>query len=146
MQRTQPLCKSNFVLAAWLIGTVSFGCTSRARDPKVNPEESSNLSTIDFAYDRATKELGRPPANAEELKPYLKEVGDPDAILVSPRDGRPYVIIWGVNFRKVPIKSMPPPILVYEEQGLNGKRYVLTPMGVMSVSDKQFATAEFAQP
>src|SRR5579864_5125271 len=111
------------------------GCT-RTTLPAVKQQDTSNLTTISLAYNRATDKLGRPPKDLDELKPFLKELGDPDAILRSPHDGLPYVILFGRNIRKVDV--MPPPIIVYEQQGANGMRYVLTAMGVQPMSDEEF--------
>ena len=118
------------------------GCSRSSPAPLVKPGEGDNLSKIQRAYDQATKKLGRPPARVTELYPFLKEVGDPERILCSPRDGLPYVIICGVDFRKLPITTMPPPIMAYEQFGANGYRYVLTVMGVMPMRDEEFAKAK----
>jgi len=104
--------------------------------------DGDNLSKIQRAYDLAVKSLGRPPARVEELRPFLKDAGDPDQILRSPRDGQPYVVLCGVDFRKLRIDSIPPPIMAYEDTGKDGKRYVLTVMGVMPMSNAEFAKAK----
>jgi hypothetical protein len=104
----------------------------------VKPEETENLSKIGAAYDQATERLGHPPKGPEQLQPFLKQYGDPETILRSPHDGLPYVILWGKNIRNTPIDTMPPPILAYEQQGVNGKRYVLTAMGIMPMTDEEF--------
>src|SRR5947207_6280163 len=75
-----------------LLAVASAGCQSRA--PAVKEGESNNLAKIQTAYDSATRKLGRPPANLEELNPHLRELGDPTELLRSPRDGQPYVILW----------------------------------------------------
>jgi hypothetical protein len=133
----------------WLLSLWgSAGCSSSTSRPPVKLEETANLSQIARAYDLATERLGHPPADANQLKPFLAEVsgGDPDTVLVSPHDGQPYVIIWGVQFRKAPIQVMPPPILAYEQKGVAGKRYVLTTMGVLPMTDSDFAKATFLKP
>jgi hypothetical protein len=106
--------------------------------------ETENLSKIERAFDNATAKLGHPPANVEQLKPFLQEFGDAEQILRSPRDGEPYVIIYGVDIRK-PFE-MPPPIWAHEKSGANGKRYVLTVMGSRSMTDEEFAKAKFVTP
>ena len=115
------------------------GC-SRTTLPAVKLQETGNLTTIGLAYNRATDKLGRPPKDLEELKPHLKDLGDPDAILRSPHDGLPYVILFGRDIRKV--NEMPPPIIAYEQQGANGMRYVLTTMGIRPMTDAQFQEAD----
>src|SRR6516164_5123126 len=112
------------------------GCSSA--HPVVNQKDAENLTRIGAAYDRATKQLGHPPQNPEQLKPFLKEYGDPETILRSPQDRLPYVILWGRNIRNSAIQTMPPPIIAYEQQGANGKRYVLPAMGIMPMTDEEF--------
>jgi hypothetical protein len=105
--------------------------------PAVKQNEADNLVKIQTAYNLATKELGRPPANLDELLPRLKQHGDPDTLLRSPRDGQPYVINWKVDIHN--IQTMPPPVVAYEQKGAGGKHYVLTVMGIMPTSDEDFA-------
>jgi hypothetical protein len=105
--------------------------------PVINQNEADNLVKIQTAYNLATKELGRPPANLDELLPRLKQFGDPDTLLRSPRDGQPYVINWKVDIHN--IQSLPPPVVAYEQKGAGGKHYVLTVMGIMPTSDEEFA-------
>jgi hypothetical protein len=124
----------------YLLACAALAGCARAPLPAVKQEDTANLSTIGLAYNRATDKLGRPPKDLEELKPFLKELGDPEAILRSPHDGQPYVILFGRNIRKADV--MPPPIIVYEQQGANGTRYVLTTMGVRPMSDEEFQKAD----
>jgi len=114
------------------------GCSSRARRV-VKTSETENLTKILAAYDQATRQLGRPPANLEEFKPFLTPYGNADEILRSPNDGQPYGLVWGVDVRKSSLHMMPPPALAYETQGVNGKRYVLTVMGVVPMTEEEFA-------
>jgi hypothetical protein len=130
---------AQFTWLFFLLCAALAGC-ARATLPVVKQQDTSNLTTISLAYNRATDKLGRPPKDLDELKPHLKELGDPDAILRSPHDGQPYVILFGRNIRKVDV--MPPPIIAYEQQGANGSRYVLTAMGVQPMSDEEFKKAD----
>src|SRR5688500_1657546 len=84
------------------------GCGSRPTVQAV-PESHQNLRNISFAYAQATDSLGRGPLNKEELKPFLKKMGDPAEILRSPVDGQEFVIHWGLDYRKM--KSGSPPVL-----------------------------------
>ena len=112
------------------------GCSS---SPAVKPDEARNLHKIQTAYDAVARQLGRPPANLGELRPQLEPLGDPEQILRSPRDGLPYVILWGVDPSQA--RTMPPPIVAYEKVGANGKHYALTVMGVVPMSDQELANA-----
>ncbi|HEY7155179.1 MAG TPA: hypothetical protein VH575_14550 [Gemmataceae bacterium] len=92
----------------------------------------------------ADLKIGHPPRSEDELKRCFKEIGetgDPDQVLRSPRDGEPYVILYGppldADARDV--------ILAYEKNGAEGKRYVLTQARrVQVMTDGEFAAAKFA--
>jgi hypothetical protein len=105
----------------------------------VKASDTENLTRILAAYDQATRQLGRPPANLEEFRPFLTPYGNADEILRSPHDGQPYGVVWGVDVRKSSLHTMPPPTLAYERHGVNGKRYVLTVMGVVPMTEEEFA-------
>jgi hypothetical protein len=105
--------------------------------------ETTNLAKIQTAYLAAIEKNHRPPADEAEAMPFLEPLGKPAEILVSPIDHEPYVILWGVDWRKSPIPSMPPPIVAYEKTGQNGVRRVLTVMGVQTMTDDEFARATF---
>ncbi|HKI36702.1 MAG TPA: serine/threonine-protein kinase [Gemmataceae bacterium] len=53
----------------------------------------ARLSGIALAYVLASADLGRPPRRPEELGPFIK--ADEDRL--SPRDGKPFVVAWGVD-------------------------------------------------
>jgi hypothetical protein len=83
------------------------------------------LLRIGPAYARATVSLHRPPANREELVPFLGRNGSEETFLRSPNDGEDFVIIWDVDIRKLPIGGKDLPVIAYEKRGQDGKRYVL---------------------
>jgi hypothetical protein len=111
----------------------------------VKAAETENLTKILAAYDQATRQLGRPPANLEEFKPFLTPYGNADEILRSPHDGQPYGFVWGVNVQKSSLHTMPPSTLAYERQGVDGKRYVLTVMGIVPMTEEEFAQLKLAK-
>jgi hypothetical protein len=128
-------------VSCWLLSLLACGTLagcSTSPHLSVKQHDAENLSRIGMAYDQATRQLGHPPQNAEQLKPFLKQHGDPETILRSSHDGLPYVVLWGRNSRATASKTMPPPILAHEQQGVNGVRYVLTVMGVMPMTDEEF--------
>ena len=51
--------------------------------------------------------------------------GDADKALISPSDGQPYEITWGVVPNRPPRSMKVSPFLVWEKSGKDGKRYVL---------------------
>jgi hypothetical protein len=122
------------------------GCGSS--DPKIivltKPEQ--HLTWIAMAYREAYDRLGRGPKNADELKPYLKEFGDPEELLISPNDRQPYVVVWNVN----PNQGGPTlyegmwQIIAYELKGSGGKRAVTDIRGrPMTVPDEDFSKLTF---
>src|SRR5687767_2160844 len=59
-------------------------------------EATEQIRKVGTAYMKAHQAKRRSPT-AEELKPYLKQHGDPDKLLTSPRDGKPWVIVPGFS-------------------------------------------------
>jgi hypothetical protein len=140
-RRTGPLFLAAAILA------VAVGCSSS--EPNVIPlsDSEKNLSHIVMAYIEAHSKLGRPPKSEDDLKPFLKEFGNPDELLVSPTDGQPYVVIWGVD----PTQGGPTDyqgmwqIIAYEKAGAGGKRAVTDVRGrPMTVPDEDFPKLRFA--
>jgi hypothetical protein len=119
----------------WLLGlAMAAGC---GPPPAVSPQEQDHLGTLFAAYADARAKLGRPPASLEELKPHLATYGASEEILTSPRDGQPYIIVWGVDLND-PTNMNPPAALAYEQLGVDGQRVVLTVMGVARMTDDEF--------
>ena len=117
------------------------GCGPAAVEPTA-VTAYENLASINGAYSKATRTLGHPPKNRAELEPFLKELGDPEKILVSPRDGAPYVIVWNVDLR--PGKG-PIPIFAYETRGKDGGRFTSNGRIIVKMSDAEFEKAKFPQ-
>jgi hypothetical protein len=130
--------------AGALTGAGLPGCTGPPQ-PQEN-QAAAHLRTIIQAYDLALYHKGRPPRDAEELKPFLKQLReheDPDVLLRSPNDGQPYEIVWGVNLNQ---DVDPGAVLAYEKQGAEGKRYVIT-VGriVKEMTEAEFSGASLAR-
>jgi hypothetical protein len=96
-------------------------------------EGSERLRNIGLAIDEATTRLGRPPANEEELRPYLAEQGSPDRLLVSPIDNEPYVVLWGIDIRTGELGT----VLAYDRKAQNGLHHVLTAAGVVRLTEAE---------
>lgn len=118
------------------------GCSRSASNVDIGDIEG--LRKVAAAYSRAAARTGHPPAKPADLKPFLPEGEDVERLLISPRDGQPYVILWGVDSR--PGKGGPTPLVIgYEKKGKNGIRFVFLDMGVVSMTDGDFAKANFPQ-
>ena len=119
------------------VAALMAGCS---RGPTQAGSVEQNLRNVGLAYDQTAKKAGRPPRSAEDLKPALQRFGDPEALLVSPNDGQPFVIRWGVQvFRPGPKGVFP--ILAHEAAGVGGKKYVLDNM----LGVRQMTVAELDQ-
>jgi hypothetical protein len=122
---------------------VVLGCGGPATvTAPADPVSSSMMKIVD-AYRTATIKLNHPPRNMEELKPSLKEKGVTDDMLKSPRDGQPYMIIWGIDITKPPTSGDPRnmPVIIYEKEGAGGKRWVVTQFSPQEMTDEEFAQA-----
>jgi hypothetical protein len=130
---------------AWVLGLlVVVGCSRGGGTTTLTPMED-RLLKIGNAYRNAVRRLGRPPKDFQELRPSLE--GNPtEDFLRSPNDGEPLVIIWGVNYDKLPPGRSGHYYVVaaYEKKGVGGKRYVLRfPLGATALTDEQWKKADF---
>jgi hypothetical protein len=128
----------------WLPGLlVLVGC-SRS-DPAIEKPENANLAQLLQAYSEASGQLGHSPKNMAELRPFLEKQGDPEKILVSPRDHKPYEIRWGVSLRGFSPDIKMPAIVAYEQEGVDGERCVLTISGMLFMDETEFERARKAR-
>jgi hypothetical protein len=127
---------------AWILGLlVATGC-SRPRAVEPNQTEE-RLLKVGNAYRNAVARLGHAPKDFEELKPDLDK-GTTEEFLRSPNDGEKFVVIWGVNFDKLPRSGDPFVVAVYEKKGANGKRYVLRfPLSTCTMTEEEWKSAAF---
>jgi hypothetical protein len=136
--------KLNLVLLG-LISTILGACSA----PETFTEEptKANLRQIAKAYAIFESDKKRPPRDVAELSDILAglhaiNLGPPaEEVLQSPRDKRPFVIIYGSREDG----DAPEAILAYEEQGAEGSRWVLTRGGNLKVlTAEEFGKASFA--
>lgn len=121
------------------------GCGSN--EEKVE-QESSNLKPLMVLYGRYIgQHRGQPPPNEAAFKDFIKSadtgtlvdggVKDVDSLFISSRDKLSYVIVYGTP--KGPPGPGGQPVVAYEQQGLDGRRYVASVLGaVESVDQEQF--------
>lgn len=104
----------------------------------------ANLTQLNNFYIRATEKLKRPPKSLQELKAGSKDAGDIEAVLKSPNDAQPYIIVWNVDpISPKGTKAEGPVIIAYEKVGVGGQRWVLTQWGVSKLSAEEFLQANF---
>jgi hypothetical protein len=120
------------------------GCSSKHTNQQPLSETEERLYTIGKAYIQASAQLNRGPKTISEIKSFLP-ADAPGDLLRSPNDGEEFVILWGVDFNKLPpVDADPFYIGAYEKTGKSGKRYVLRfPIGVVSMTDEEFKAAKF---
>ena len=108
--------------------------------------EESGLKPLAIFYGRfVPQHQGQPPKDEAEFKAYLKEprnleelqkifnVPDVDAMFVSSRDKKPYMVIYGPTSGEGPAGQ---PVVAYEQEGMNGKRFVASKMGAVEEVDE----------
>jgi len=119
------------VLAAVVAMTASAaGCSNGPSKPA--PLEGSNLGRLAMLYTIYMQNNKKPLTNEQELITYAKtlnpagvkslgvDVTQVEQYLTSPRDGKPYRIIFKVQGGD----PANPPVVAYEQVGVNGKREV----------------------
>ena len=116
----------------WLValaGLLAAGCTpAEIRAQKPMDPAMERLLAVSFAYGQFHQAKGREPRGPDDLRGLLAA----DA-LVSPRDGEPFVILWGAEFMPPLGQDARRPILAYEKRGRDGSRYVLTALGYVEL-------------
>jgi hypothetical protein len=118
------------------------GCSSKNPDRTLN-ETEDRLFTFGKAYIQASAQLKRGPKDFSEIKSFLPSDATHD-VLLSPNDGEEFVILWGVDFNKLPPGADPFYVGAYEKKGRDGKRYVLRfPIGVVTMTDDELRSAAF---
>src|SRR5262245_45579402 len=97
---------------------------------------------VAVAYNQAAQRK-KGPVSADDLKPFLKDQGDPNSMLISPLDGKPIVIVPGVTPGMEPGEDERM-IVAYEQSGANGQRMTVDIRGTVAlVADKDFAKIKF---
>jgi hypothetical protein len=98
------------------------------------PTDDSMLRGITRIYAIATRDLGRPPQNMDQLKAVLAPVtDDPAKYLRSTRDGEEFVVVWGLNLANSPANT----VVAYERKGVDGTRLFVTADGEIREATKE---------
>src|SRR5207247_3067413 len=92
-------------------------CGTRVIVRETSDHVGDNLVTLNRIYMAAQRNLGRPARNVEDLRAAAKEYGDLDHLLISPNDGQPYAIVWGVDLGNAPNPTM---VVAHEKVGAGG--------------------------
>ena len=127
------------------VGLACLGCGSPGGEAN-RAREESGLKPLALFYARfVPQHQGKPPKDEAEFKAYLQEpqnleelqkvfnVPNLDALFVSSRDKKPYVVIYGPTSGEGPAGQ---PVVAYEQEGVNGKRFVASKMGAVEEVDE----------
>lgn len=130
------------------------GCGSTSPEA-LQEDTAASLRGLGQAYGQFTLAMGRPPQSEREFRAYLTKVkpGAAEALLKSPRDGQPFVIVWGFDVRRQgagaeggnkQTAEAAGAIYIYERQGSAGQRFVLfTHGGVQLLTEAELRAARF---
>jgi hypothetical protein len=125
------------------LGFLSLGGCSENQSAE---REQSNLKPLSVFYGQYVgQHRGQLPPNEQEFKKYLQtikkerlasmQVKSVDELLVSSRDGKPYVIIYAP-----PLKSGAEPpsttVVAYEQEGKGGTRFIARLLGAIEEVDE----------
>jgi hypothetical protein len=132
------------LIAGLVIIPFTGGCGSEpVKYDETTLKAADQFRKVAVAYNQAAGRK-RQVNSADDLKPFLKEHGDPDALLVSPLDGKPIVVVPGITPGTAPADDEQM-IVAYEREGVNGKRMTVDIRGtVVIVSADDFAQIKFA--
>jgi hypothetical protein len=133
----------SFEQVVLLVGIVGLTGCSQGGGRERNPTED-RLYRLGMVYVRSCHALGRGPGDFGEIKDKIE--GDiPEDCLVSPNDGQPFVIHWGVDVTGLRFTRQNTfYVLAYERTGANGARHVLRyPVGLVLMTDEELRKAAF---
>lgn len=104
----------------------------------ITVESADQIRKVAGAYKSASGK--RRAVTVDDIKQAMKQEGNVDKALISPRDGKPFVIVPGVTGQ-----GDEDPIIAYEQDGVGGKRMTVDIRGtVVLISDADFAKLKFA--
>jgi hypothetical protein len=104
--------------------------------PAIDKPAIERLSLLGEAYLQATQKHNRGPKNSDELKACVAPPHQLEELLVSPHDGKPYVIVWNIDPRQPPATEIPP-LIAYEQEGRGGQHDALTTMGIVRINRQE---------
>ena len=132
------MARSTVSAGVFCLAIVLASCSPSTRSTELSADEEA-IVHVGLAYREASNALKRAPKGIEDLKPYLKKFGDPDKVLISPNDGKPYHIVWGASASRPTKAAQAQRFLAYEEAGKDGTRLAIDfKMNVYHLSNEEF--------
>lgn len=115
------------------------GCSASAKK-EVLTAETSNLKPLSILYGQyQARNENRAPADEADFRNFVQARGqtileqfntDLDGLLVSSRDGEPYVVVYRGD------PAPPSGVVAYERNGVDGERIVAYPFGAVGLADE----------
>lgn len=127
-----------------LAATILPGCGGTETASK--SKEAAPIKPLSVVYGLYVgRHRGQAPPNEAELKAFAAspdakpildtfKVASFESLLTSPRDNKPYVIVYGAP--KGPPGPGMAPVVIYEQQGSGGMRYVASSLGAIEEVDE----------
>jgi hypothetical protein len=121
--------------ACWWTGA---GCQSSAPPPTQQEVHLKQLAVFYGQYTGAHQ--GNGPRNEADFKAFIKKRAagikdeEVNALFVSPRDQKPYVIAYNVRLGAMPQSG--PPFVAHEETGVEGKYFAADALGGVQEVDQ----------
>ncbi len=115
---------------------LAFGGCQSAEKPEV-PQGRITIKRLAILYGQFAG--GRPPRDEEEFRKFVEKnksrvpvaVDTQEDLFISPRDGKPYVILYGSEAQKHQQSGL----AIYEQEGVNGLRQVAFTIGMVEEVD-----------
>lgn len=133
-------CHSLLVCLVLMLSAGCGGGPSQVEQQAIE-SEVNHLNAIQMAYMEYTGKNDKPPQSPDDLKDYFEDGVDVNSVYTSNRDGQPYVVLWGTDFRQH--SGTKPLVIAYEKDGEGGKRLVFTGFGVIEMTESEFRDAAF---
>ena len=136
-----------YLLVGVLLGGLGLaGCGDGSRESL--QREQSTLKPLAVLYGQYIgQHRGQPPAHEEAFRKFVQEqpaevlkslnVSSIEELFVSPRDGKPYKVLYGEAAKKAPSGGPAgAPVIAYEQEGRGGRRWVASAMGAIEEVDE----------
>lgn len=145
MRRNFRLTLALFVFASLIM---ILGCGTET--PAVNAKDQAQYKVLGILYGKfVSGTRGRAPSDQEQFLNYLsskkpsweKIVSSAEQLVVSPRDGKPLVVLYGEAYANQ--KSSVAPWVAYEQEGIDGTHLAVNIRGTIEEMDSAKLKARF---
>jgi hypothetical protein len=136
---------TGLVALAGALVLLASGCGPRG-ESAVKAQQVPGLTQLGLFYSfHVSQHQGKPPADEAAFKAYIKslpperlqqfKIENIDSMFVSPRDGKPYGVLYGGNAKR-PARPGVGMAVAWEQDGRGGKRFVVDSLGKLDEVDQ----------